>query len=167
MDFAPSRSLGRPLGQAEFRDLWRGTVHDSARRAAEGSVMTAFSIMRERCGLSWAETAQFLNVPMQTVEEWASGRKATPKSVVIQLRALYRHVVHSGRELGERFRIELEQQAKRHVVIGIVGDDIAAQEHGFPCAGPHAAAVGIAIMLLPDDVTFELVPWRAGVHTAM
>ena len=82
------------------------------------------------------------------------------------MRALYRRIVHSGRELGEALRIRLEAQHTRHVEIGRV-DDRQAVACGFPSAGPHAAAVGIGIMLLPDDVTFALVPWHAGIPTAI
>ena len=123
---------------------------------------TTFAVMAERCGLSRAESGRFLHVSAAVVESWASGQAAPNAAVISELRALYRRIVHAGRELGEALRIRLEAQHARHVEIGRVDDAGQAAACGFPSTGPHAAAVGIAIMLLPDDVTFELVPWRAG-----
>jgi hypothetical protein len=122
---------------------------------------TAFTILMGRCGLRRREAAEFLGVAPETIDAWAAGSTLTP-SVVAELRALYRKIVHTGRELGEVLRIGLEQQSARHIAIGIVEDDGEARACGFPCAGAHAAAVGIAIMLLPDDVTVDLVPWSFG-----
>ena len=127
---------------------------------------TIFTVMAERCGLSHAQAARFLHVAETVVETWARGEDAPDTAAISELRALYRRIVHSGRELGETLRIRLEAQHSRHVQIGRV-DDRQALACGFPSAGPHAAAVGIGIMLLPDDVTFELVPWHAGVPTAV
>ncbi len=121
-----------------------------------------FTVMAERCGLSDAEAARFLRVSDAVVRQWASGERAPDVSAIRELRALYRRIVHAGRELGEVLRIRLEERHARHVQIGRVDDDLQALACGFPSAGPHAAAVGIAIMLLPDDVTFDLVPWRSG-----
>jgi hypothetical protein len=123
---------------------------------------TTFAVMAERCGLSPAEAARFLHVSEAVVHRWACGEAAPDSAMISELRALYRRIVHAGRELGEALRIRLEAQHTRHVEIGRVGEDGEAAACGFPSIGPHAAAVGIAIMLLPDDVTFELVPWRAG-----
>jgi len=127
---------------------------------------TIFTVMAERCGLTQAEAARFLHVAEAVAEDWACGERAPDAAAISELRALYRRIVHAGRELGEALRIRLEAQHTRHVAIGRV-DDRQALACGFPSAGPHAAAVGIAIMLLPDDVTFELVPWHAGVPTAV
>lgn len=127
---------------------------------------TIFTVMAERCGLSHAEAARFLRVSEAVVGTWASGERAPDTGAISELRALYRRIVHAGRELGEALRIRLEAQHSRYVKIGRV-DDRQAVACGFPSAGPHAAAVGIGIMLLPDDVTFELVPWHAGVPTAV
>ena len=127
--------------------------------------MTVFAIMAERCGLSAAEAARLLGVPDATVQDWACGAAAPPLKAIVELRALYRRIVHSGRELGEVLRIRLEEQQRRHVEIGCADDDAAAIACGFPSRGPHGAAVGIGIMLLPDDVTFELVPWQP--HSAV
>jgi hypothetical protein len=122
---------------------------------------TIFTVMAERCGLAPAEAARFLHVSEAETEQWASGERAPDTAAISELRALYRRIVHAGRELGEALRIRLEAQHTRHVEIGRVDDDRQAVTCGFPSAGPHAAAVGIGIMLLPDDVTFELVPWHA------
>jgi hypothetical protein len=122
---------------------------------------TIFTVMVERCGLAPAEAARFLHVSEAETEQWASGERAPDTAAISELRALYRRIVHAGRELGEALRIRLEAQHTRHVEIGRVDDDRQAVTCGFPSAGPHAAAVGIGIMLLPDDVTFELVPWHA------
>jgi hypothetical protein len=127
---------------------------------------TIFTVMAERCGLSHAQAARFLHVTETVVQTWAAGDAAPNTAAISELRALYRRIVHSGRELGEALRIRLEAQHTRHVQIGRV-DDRQALACGFPSAGPHAAAVGIGIMLLPDDVRFELVPWHAGVPTAV
>lgn len=123
---------------------------------------TPFAVMAERCGLSQAAAARFLHVSEAVAERWACGEASPDSAMISELRALYRRIVHAGRELGEALRIRLEAQHARHVEIGRVDDDGQAAACGFPSTGPHAAAVGIAIMLLPDDVTFELVPWRLG-----
>jgi hypothetical protein len=130
---------------------------------------TTFAVMAERCGLAHAEAARFLHVSETVVEQWARGEGTPDRAAISEMRALYRRIVHAGRELGEALRIRLETQHTRHVEIGRVDDDRQATVCGFPSAGPHAAAVGIGIMLLPDDVTFELVPWHAdeGVPTAL
>jgi hypothetical protein len=49
----------------------------------------------------------------------------------------------------------------------VARNDDEARAFGFPCVGAHAAAVGIALMLLPDDVGFALVAPDADVPTAI
>jgi hypothetical protein len=94
--------------------------------------MTAFEILRERCGLSAAEAAAFLGVSRDVVEAWSSGRMPVGHPVIIELRALYRKIVHTGRELGETLRIRLEQQTDRHVAIALADGDDEARAYGFP-----------------------------------
>lgn len=128
---------------------------------------TPFDIMRERCGLSIAEAAEFLGVPRATVDAWSTGTLPMSHGVIVELRSLYRKIVHTGRDLGETLRIRLEQTPERRIEIVLARNDDDARACGFPCMGAQAAAVGIALMLLPDDVGFLLVPPGREVPTAI
>lgn len=64
-------------------------------------------------------------------------------------------------------QMEAAKPVEKTVTLGTVESDAAARRLGFPAAGAHAAALGLAIAALPDDVRIELVPYRAGVETAI
>jgi hypothetical protein len=123
--------------------------------------VTAFSALMQRCGLSQREAAEFLDVRLDTVKSWCSGRNPTRHLILAELRQLYRKVERAGRDYA-KFRLQLlnhqGKQVDRYLKIGTALDDRDAKALGFPCVGANMAAIGVAIAHLPDDIELEVVP---------
>jgi hypothetical protein len=139
----------------------------AARAGAGGSTMTAFATLMQRCGLSQREAAELLEVRLDTVKSWSSGRNPVRLAIINELRELYRKIERAGRELAEeqKYPIEQHRQISGEPVLlefGLAQSDAEARTLGFPCIGAHAAALGIAIANLPGDVGVDIVPRRRG-----
>lgn len=122
---------------------------------------TVYELMRQRCGLSQQEAASFHGVRIDTVKSWCAGRNPANEQVLKELRALYQLIVHASGVLGARI-----DSMKGDVFVGLAQDDTQARDLGFPAAGAHHAAIGMAIAALGDGPRILLVPWRTGVETA-
>lgn len=132
---------------------------------------TPFDLLRQRCGLSQAEAAAVLDVRLDTVKSWCSGRNPANARVLAELRVLYRRIVQAGDQLGalrhQPHWVEVgDDGVIKEVTLGAVESTAAAKRLGFPCVGAHEAALGLAIAALPDDVAVTLVPYKVGVETA-
>lgn len=116
--------------------------------------MNAFTIMRERCGLSLQEAAAVLAVRLDTVKSWGSGRRGAGGEVLHELRAFYVAVQAEGTRLALRIAALVEGRDLQKVAIGIAAatDDREAKKHGLPVAGAWHAAVGIAMVSLPEEL---------------
>ncbi len=70
--------------------------------------MTLFALLRDRCGLSHREAAEFLGVRLDTVKSWSSGRNPCPPGVIEALRSLYRSM---DRAASEAVKLHKKQRA--------------------------------------------------------
>jgi len=118
---------------------------------------TPFAALTERCGLSQREAAEFLKVRIDTIKSWSAGRNAAKPEVLAELRGLYANIQAAAEKLAPHIAGLLEQQYKRSIqpraiVFGMAETDDVARAFGFPSQGPYMAAIGLALMSLPDDV---------------
>lgn len=124
---------------------------------------TPFAVLADRCGLSQREAAEFLKVRLDTVKSWCAGRNAAKPAILAELRALYGMILAAAENLAEFNGRLLEQQRQRGlqqrgIVFGLAKTDDVARAYGFPSQGPYMAAVGLAVLRLPDDVVIEMAP---------
>jgi hypothetical protein len=124
---------------------------------------TPFAVLAERCGLSQREAAEFLKVRLDTVKSWSAGRNAAKPAVLAELRALYGEIQAAAEKLSQENERLLKQQRERGVphrglVFGFAETDDVARAYGFPSQGPYMAAIGLALLRLPDDVPIVMQP---------
>lgn len=105
-------------------------------------MITVYSLLLERCGLSHREAAEFHNVRLDTVKSWSSGRNPAPAGALAELRALYARIEKAANEL---IRLMKKHKAAEFE-IGLASDDYEARQPplNWPCVGSHAAAIGLA-----------------------
>lgn len=120
-----------------------------------------YALLRERCGLSIREAAEFHSVPVNTVTKWSSGDRNPPPGVIAELRELYERIEAAADEL-----IQAAEEAgpEVEIEIGLASDDYEAQSIGWPCVGAHAAAIGLAAIYVDNPVI--VVPRGSTVITA-
>jgi DNA-binding transcriptional regulator YiaG len=145
----------------------RAAEHDTARpQYQETELMvptTAFAILVERCGLSQREAAEFLRVRLDTVKSWCTGRNVAKPAVLAELRGLHADIQAAADTLVLQVEslLDLQQQRglnQRAIVFGLAETDDVARALGFPSQGPHAAAIGLALLRLPNDVVVVIEP---------
>jgi len=112
-------------------------------------VKPLYALLRDRCGLSLREAAEFHGTSENSVMSWSAGRRNPPAGIIAELRALYAQIetaaadlVTLAREAGPEVEIEL----------GLAADDAEARSIGWPCVGAHAAALGLAAARLDNQV---------------
>jgi hypothetical protein len=141
--------------------------HDIAQpQLQESEVMipdTPFAVLTERCGLSQREAAEFLKVRIDTVKSWCAGRNVAKPAVLAELRGLYASIQAAADKLAQGNERLLELQSERGVerrgiVFGLAETDDVARAFGFPSQGPYVAAIGLALLRLPDDVAIVMQP---------
>ncbi len=117
---------------------------------------SVYNLLRESCGLSQSEAADFIHeVRLDTVKSWSSDRRPAPQFAINQLQSLLRTIRHSGQHFAEG----LKAQSQGNVfVIGHAHDDDDARVCGFPSLSSQLHAIAIAISLLPDDAELRLTP---------
>jgi hypothetical protein len=141
------------------------TARDASRQGA--TMMSTFALLMQRCGLSQRETAEMLEVRLDTVKSWSSGRNPVRLAVVNELRVLYQKIERAGLSLCDTAQMTIDHQRKISgepvlLEFGLAQSDAEARQLGFPCIGAHAAALGVAIANLSDDVDVDIVPRRRG-----
>jgi plasmid maintenance system antidote protein VapI len=133
-------------------------------QAQEVQVMTPgtpFAVLAERCGLSQREAAEFLKVRIDTIKSWCAGRNVAKPNVLAELRELYAKIQAAADKLAQDNERLLEQQRERKIqqraiVFGLAETDDVARAYGFPSQGPYMAAIGLALLRLPDDVAIAM-----------
>jgi hypothetical protein len=105
---------------------------------------TAFALICERCGLSHREAATFLNVRLDTVKSWSSGRNRAGDGVIAELRALYERIDRAAAEMIATIEKARADHGLPDIIeLGIASDDYESQSLGWPCVGAQAACLGI------------------------
>jgi hypothetical protein len=133
----------------------------------ESTTMTTFSILMQRCGLSQREASELLEVRLDTVKSWSSGRNPVRLAIINELRDLHRKIERAGQELVAMVQRPIEMQREESgeptkLEFGLAQSDAEARKLGFPCTGAHTAALGVAIASLPDNIEVEIVPRQTG-----
>lgn len=116
--------------------------------------MTSFALLCQLCNLSHREAAAYLDVRLDTVKSWSSGRNPTPDGALVSLRDLVRKIDRAAAEA-----LKLVNETKPPILtLGYATDDAEAQSLGWPCAGAQAAAFARIIANLPEGTKAELIP---------
>lgn len=117
---------------------------------------SVYNLLRESCGLSQSEAADFVHeVRLDTVKSWSSDRRPAPQFAVNKLQSLMRTIRHAG----EKFAEDLKMRSQGNVfIIGYAHDDVDARACGFPSLSSQMHSIAIAISLLPDDAEIRLMP---------
>lgn len=124
--------------------------------------MTPFNLLRQLAGLSLQKTADALNVRLDTVKSWDSGRRGSPDGALHELRAL---IARQERAAAEALAL-IAKQRPAELELGYAADDHEAQSLGWPCVGAQAAVLGRILAGAPNDVKIHLVPRGSTVGTA-
>ena len=115
---------------------------------------SVYDLLREACGLSQQEAADFHDVRLDSIKSWCSDRRPAPIKVVAELQELVRNIDTAGREFASKFRPEYRENA---FVIGLPRDDEDAKASGFPTKAAHLRAIAIAISHLPDGAPIRFL----------
>lgn len=118
-----------------------------------------YCLLRERCGLSIREAAEFHRVPTTTISSWSAGRRSAPAGVIAELRDLYDTIENAAHQL-----VEFVGDDTAEIELGLSSDDAEARSIGWPCVGAHAASLGLAAAMLDNDVA--IVPRGTTTATA-
>jgi len=128
---------------------------------------TPFALLCERCGLTLAEAARYLEADPETVRGWWSGGTSCPDQVIGQMRLLYRQIsVNAEQAMRQFVEFNQTQGSPAEVEIGVAPDDATAQRLGLPCIGAHRAMLGMVIarahgtrfVLQAEDAAVERLP---------
>lgn len=125
--------------------------------------MTLFSEILRGCGLSQREAADFLDVRIDTLKSWGSGRNGAPAGVLAALHELSELQDRAANQVADVWQANGEPD---EIEIGLASDDYEAQTLGWPCVGAHMAVIRRVWEILPADVTLRVVPRSSTVATA-
>lgn len=130
---------------------------------------TIFSMLAHVCGLSHREAADHLDVRLDTIKSWSSGRNPTPPGALSQLAALADRIDSAADHIVETAMAQTEGMDRGDglIQIGLATDDTEARDLGWPCVGAHRAALGLAAArLMATGYVVEVVPRGSTVATA-
>lgn len=125
--------------------------------------MTLFASILAGLGLSQSEAADYLDVRVDTLKSWSSGRRSPPDGVLKNLHELSERQRHGAEET---FKIWKRAGRPAEIEVGLASDDFEAQQLGWPSVGAHAAVIRRIWEFLPPDVKLNVVPRGATVATA-
>jgi hypothetical protein len=115
---------------------------------------SVYNLLREACGLSQSEAADFHETRLDSIKSWCSDRRSAPIGVINELQELMRDVDHAG----EEFAALLKRISRGNVfIVGLPIDDKDSTACGFPSPAAHLRAIAIAISRLPDDAEIRMV----------
>lgn len=123
--------------------------------------MTAYDLLRRRCGLSQAEAAALHQVRLDTVKSWCGGRNRANDGVLAELRQLHDQI---ERVAAEALAVIAAAPEAEEIELGYATDDHEAQALGWPCVGAQAASLGLVIARCQR--TIRLIPRGSTLATA-
>lgn len=126
----------------------------------DGEMTSVYDLLRQRCGLSQKEAANFHETRIDTVVSWCSGRRRAPQGVIDELLDLNDDIVEAGMELAYLVQLvpQIDDSGNRFIRIGLPSDDEDAIVCGFPTASACEASIAFAITQLKRDIPVNLVP---------
>ena len=118
------------------------------------TMANVYNLLREACGISQAETAEFHGTRLDSVKSWCGDRRTAPRGVIKDLQKLAREIQTAGIE----YAAQIKDTTKSDVyVIGLPRDERDARSLGFPSIGALMRAVAVAISHLPEDSEIRMV----------
>jgi hypothetical protein len=109
----------------------------------------AYNLLRDFCGLSQQDAADFHDTRLDSVKSWCSDRRLAPQGAVNELQQLARQISAAG----DAYAVELAKLARGEtVMIALPRDEAEARRFGFPSLGAYMRAVAIAIARLPPNL---------------
>lgn len=128
---------------------------------------TLFNILRQECGLSLREAAEFCEVRFDTIRNWDYDRRTPPKDLLIKLHNLSARINFVAAESLNKIR---ELPKSETIIIGYAVDDHEAQNHPiqWPFASTQYAMLGVLFsMMTPEELLMvRLVPRGSTVESA-
>lgn len=121
--------------------------------------VTLFNSLRELCGLTHEECAAYLDVRLDSVKSWSSGRRSVPDGVETQLIKLWRLMENEASRIIDNIEaqlIELEAFGMpESIEFGIPKSREEANELGWPSVGSFMRIA--ALVAANVEVPLELV----------
>lgn len=118
------------------------------------SMTNVYNLLREACGISQAEAAEFHRTRLDSVKSWCSDRRTAPQGVIKDLQKLARQIQNAGAS----YAAHLKEISKGDVyLIGLPSDERDARSCGFPSTGAQMRAIAAAISLLPEHAEIRMV----------
>lgn len=115
---------------------------------------TLFALLIQVCGLSHREAAAFLDVRLDTVKSWSTGRNPTPARVVEELGNLAFAIEEAADKT-----LEYISEAPAEIELPMAADDKRARELGWPCLGAHRAMIALAAArAVSEGLTVHIIP---------
>lgn len=120
--------------------------------------MTLYNLLRQLCGLSQREAAEFHGVSIRSVEGWGFGKRGgeaidAPEGVIADLRLLYAQIEAAAAAAVVEIK---RQKPAGEIELGIAKTDKEARSLGLPCVGAHATLLAIVAARL--DMPVRIVP---------
>jgi len=104
--------------------------------------MTTFKACLNLCGLSQAEAADFLDVSIDTVKSWCSGRANPPLGVWRLLASLFEQIEDAATGAADVMEIEgIDPRAYNNIEADVRGDEL-------PVTGALDAAGAMALLMV-------------------
>jgi hypothetical protein len=129
---------------------------------------TTFSLLSQICGLSHREAAQLLNVRLDTVKSWSTGRNRVPNAVLAELAELAARIETAATETLKQIADASEKHGPpSEIELGIASDDAEAVSIGWPCVGAQSACLGLVLARgIRKGYQFKVIPRGSTVATA-
>lgn len=121
--------------------------------------MTLFNSLRELCGLTQPECADYLGVRVDSVSSWCTGRRNIPDGVVQKMVGLWNRMEDEASRIVDGIEAQLIELAPRglpeSVEFGIPKSREEANELGWPSVGSFMRIA--ALVAANVEVPLELV----------
>ncbi|MDD9900384.1 MAG: hypothetical protein OXT65_05350 [Alphaproteobacteria bacterium] len=126
---------------------------------------TAFNLLRQSCGMSFEETAEFLAKEAITIKHWCNGTEIAPQTARVELFKLTKRInkaankaiiaIHTARKRAA--------QQNRPIILSIAPNNMEARMRGWPFASVHnAIARRVLERLTPEMIAqVKLAPYSA------
>jgi hypothetical protein len=112
--------------------------------------MTPFALLLGTAGLSHREASDFLQVRLDTIHTWSSGRNNCRPAVLAELRDLIQKQERAAREAIAQIEQVRSQHPAAEIELGYPTDDYEAKGLGWPCVGAwRAMAARVVVAALP------------------
>jgi hypothetical protein len=125
--------------------------------------MTPFALLLGAAGLSHREASDFLQVRLDTIHAWSSGRNNCRPAVLDELLALIQKQERAAREAIAQIEQTRSHHPAAEIELGYPTDDYEAKGLGWPSVGAwRAMAARVVVAAMP----LRLVPRGSSLATA-